>query len=185
MLALTYSCTPLKFVAAKAVGWAWKGVDVSPLGSARLAQVSPPPLPPAWAMVRVLQCGLCTSDLHLIRLQFSLRSAVIAAAAASAEPAPVILGHELVGVVEQAAADCPLAVGQRVVSIRLVPQLLQPWRRAPARDAPPASTRSAIATDPRRRKKSEVADTRRFYLGTFCQPPACARIALRRPGDAR
>jgi threonine dehydrogenase-like Zn-dependent dehydrogenase len=104
----------MRFIAGKGLGWLWKGVYLSPLGPARLREVSAPPLPPGWAMVRVAQCGLCTSDIHLIRLGFSPRVAPVAAEGADASP--VILGHELVGEVQSAGEGCGLSVGQRVVS---------------------------------------------------------------------
>jgi threonine dehydrogenase-like Zn-dependent dehydrogenase len=79
-----------------------------------MTDISPPPLPKGWALVRVRQCGLCASDIHFIRLQFSPFIAPVAMAGNA--DSPIVLGHELVGTVEQAAESCPFGVGTRVVS---------------------------------------------------------------------
>jgi threonine dehydrogenase-like Zn-dependent dehydrogenase len=114
MLALSYRCTNARFVAAKALGGLWKGAYLSPLAPARLGQVTPPALSEGWAMVRVAQCGLCASDIHLIRLQFS--PFIAPAALVGDITAPVILGHELVGRVERTGENCTFSAGARVVS---------------------------------------------------------------------
>lgn len=67
-----------------------------------------PPLPPGTALVRVLACTLCGSDVH----SWAGRRAV---------PTPTILGHEIVGEIVAMAADLaaagtePLRLGDRVV----------------------------------------------------------------------
>lgn len=114
MLALSYRCTSGRFVAAKALGGLWKGAYLSPLAPARLGQVAVPALADGWAMVRVAQCGLCASDVHLIHLQFS--PFIAPAALVGDITAPVILGHELVGRVERAGQNCEFSPGARVVS---------------------------------------------------------------------
>ncbi len=114
MLALCYSCPPWRYVAGRALGAVWKGVYLSGLAAARLREVEPAKIPNGWAMVRVKQCGLCASDVHLIRLQFS--PFTVPVAMAGEENSPCILGHELVGTIEQVGADCPLPVGTRVIS---------------------------------------------------------------------
>ncbi len=114
MRALVYACTAWQYAACRVVGRLWSGVYWSAAGPARLTDVTPPPVRPGWCLVRVRQCGLCASDLHLIRLHFSLASAPLAMA--SRAGAPFILGHELVGVVEQAGAGCRVPIGTRVIS---------------------------------------------------------------------
>jgi threonine dehydrogenase-like Zn-dependent dehydrogenase len=114
MRALVYACTAWHYAACRVVGRLWRGVYVSAAGPARLTDVTPPPVRPGWCLVRVRQCGLCASDLHLIRLHFGLASAPLAMAGSPA--APFILGHELVGVVEQSGASDLLPPGTRVIS---------------------------------------------------------------------
>jgi len=75
----------------------------------RKVAVPRPRLGPGEALVRVSLCTLCGSDLHTY---FGRRS----------EPTPTVLGHEIVGVIEELAADAPetvdgevLKVGDRIV----------------------------------------------------------------------
>src|SRR5690349_19871512 len=99
MKALCFRCPPATFVACKALGSVWRGVYGSALAPARLREIPfPEHIPAGWARVRVTQCGLCSSDLHLMRLDLSPRAAP--AAVFSDSHATTVLGHELVGVVE-------------------------------------------------------------------------------------
>jgi L-iditol 2-dehydrogenase len=77
--------------------------------------VSEPELAPGEALVRVLQVGICGSDLHLFR------DGAIGEARASL---PFVLGHEAVGVVvEVRAPEYQSLVGQRVAIEPAVPCL--------------------------------------------------------------
>jgi len=90
MRALVYACTAWQYATCRVAGRLWSGVYFSVAGPARLTDVTPPPMRPGWCLVRVHQCGLCASDLHLIRLHFSLASAPLAGAARPG--VPFILG---------------------------------------------------------------------------------------------
>ncbi|MGH2358346.1 MAG: zinc-dependent alcohol dehydrogenase [Candidatus Limnocylindria bacterium] len=68
-----------------------------------------PALPgPAWARLRPILSGICGTDLSLLT---GRASAVLSPFASF----PAVLGHEVVGAVEEAGADAGVAVGQRVV----------------------------------------------------------------------
>jgi len=80
-------------------------VEVSP-GRVALRRGAPPPLPPGHARVRVAACGLCGSDLHLLRGMVLPRGAAY----------PVRPGHEVAGVVTELAPDVDRPrPGERVV----------------------------------------------------------------------
>ncbi len=115
MMALCFECGTVRYLACKALGACWPGVWFSRIGPARLRPVQPiADLPSGWARVRVRQCGLCASDVHMMHLAFSPFIAPILFTGSS--PGAVVLGHELLGTVTEAAGDCPLRPGQRVVS---------------------------------------------------------------------
>jgi uncharacterized zinc-type alcohol dehydrogenase-like protein len=62
----------------------------------------PAPLAPADVEVEISHCGICHSDLHLIDDDWSTSTY------------PLVPGHEIVGTVVAAGAECALAMGQRV-----------------------------------------------------------------------
>lgn len=74
-----------------------------------VAELPIPPLPPRGALVRILGCGLCGSDLDKIIHQ-------------KASPGSV-LGHEIVGIIEALDEDHPSGwkLGDRLVSAHHVP----------------------------------------------------------------
>ena len=77
--------------------------------------VSDPPLQAGEAMVRVLQVGICGSDLHLFR------DGAIGEAKASL---PFVLGHEAMGIVEEvASAEYAHLLGRRVAIEPAIPCL--------------------------------------------------------------
>lgn len=72
------------------------------VGPVALESIAQKPLPgPSWARVRVRLAGICGSDLNLLRLRFSTRSASLAAKRSIRQP--FCLGHE----------DRPVCVGDR------------------------------------------------------------------------
>jgi 2-desacetyl-2-hydroxyethyl bacteriochlorophyllide A dehydrogenase len=86
-------------------------VEMDP-GAARLREGPEPELPPGWARVRVLACGVCGTDLHLLEGMTLPRGASY----------PVRPGHEVAGIVEQVdAADTGVSAGQLVVLHPLAP----------------------------------------------------------------
>ncbi|HZU79040.1 MAG TPA: alcohol dehydrogenase catalytic domain-containing protein, partial [Acidimicrobiales bacterium] len=92
-------------VAATVVG-SGRGAGVSPL---RLTDVAPPELPgPAWARVQPILAGICGSDLATIDGRSSRYFEDIVSF-------PFVPGHEVVGVVEEPAANGGPSAGTRVV----------------------------------------------------------------------
>lgn len=115
MRALCFQCSAAQFVVCRALAALWPGVYSSPIAPTRPREIRLlDDLPPGWARVRVHQCGLCASDLHLMRLDLSPRAAPAALLGDAGQPA--ILGHELVGTVAAVGPGAALRPGQRVIS---------------------------------------------------------------------
>ncbi|MGH7760209.1 MAG: alcohol dehydrogenase catalytic domain-containing protein [Candidatus Dormibacteraceae bacterium] len=87
-------------------------VEVAP-GEVRLAEGPPPVPPPGWALVRVLACGLCGSDLRLARGMVLPKGVAY----------PLRPGHEVSGIVESLPQPTPggFAEGDLVVLHPLFP----------------------------------------------------------------
>ena len=67
------------------------------------AEVRPvPPAGPGQLLIRVRACGVCRTDLHVVDGELPHPSI------------PIVPGHEVIGMVEQAAAGAPFHVGDRV-----------------------------------------------------------------------
>ena len=86
-------------------------------GPVSLETLPEAPLPgPAWVRVRCRLAGLCGTDLRLLRLRFSTRSASMARKREIRRP--ICLGHEAVGeVLEMGPSVTGLKVGDRVVMV--------------------------------------------------------------------
>lgn len=81
-------------------------------GQAETGSGPPPELPPGWARVRVLACGVCRTDLHL------WDGSVLPPGAGY----PLVPGHEVSGCVEEINGDGnAVAVGDLVVAHLLAP----------------------------------------------------------------
>jgi 2-desacetyl-2-hydroxyethyl bacteriochlorophyllide A dehydrogenase len=81
-------------------------------GAARLREGPEPDTPPGWARVRVLACGVCGTDLHLLSGMTLPRGAAY----------PVRPGHEVAGIVEHVeAVDGAVTPGDLVVLHPLAP----------------------------------------------------------------
>jgi 2-desacetyl-2-hydroxyethyl bacteriochlorophyllide A dehydrogenase len=81
-------------------------------GAAQLREGPEPQTPPGHARVRVLACGVCGTDLHLLRGMVLPRGASY----------PVRPGHEVAGIVEHVSApDAPVAEGDLAVLHPLAP----------------------------------------------------------------
>jgi threonine dehydrogenase-like Zn-dependent dehydrogenase len=75
-----------------------------------LTEVESPALPgPAWARVAVTRAGICGSDLHFFRPSTGSTPALVAYAAF-----PMDMGHEIVGRVVEAGAECAVPEGTPV-----------------------------------------------------------------------
>jgi len=82
------------------------------VGAARLRDGPEPETPPGFALVRVLACGVCATDLHVLRGMVLPRGASY----------PVRPGHEVAGIVERAPAQgTGVAEGDLVVLHPLAP----------------------------------------------------------------
>lgn len=102
-----------RFAALRALQPIWPAAAFSGLGPVRSIELPDKPAPPpGWARVRVTQCGLCASDIHLLR--GDVAADVAPTALLGAPHTRAILGHELVGVVETPSGD--FAAGMRVIS---------------------------------------------------------------------
>lgn len=74
-------------------------------GNVELREMSEPDLKPGHVLVEVTACGICGTDLHILRDEYPTRP-------------PVILGHEMGGHVVEVASDVETArVGDRVTAI--------------------------------------------------------------------
>lgn len=94
MKAVRFNISIPQYLALKAFGWLGKSIYYSgPLSPVRLVDIPEPPLPsPQWVKIRVLRCGVCTSDINTILMNNS-------PAWLSYTSFPSVLGHELSGLV--------------------------------------------------------------------------------------
>jgi 2-desacetyl-2-hydroxyethyl bacteriochlorophyllide A dehydrogenase len=76
-----------------------------------LTEVQRPACPPGWARIRVAACALCGTDAHLASGAVHPPDA----------PWPLVPGHEVAGVVEEAPVGSPVAAGELVVAHLLAP----------------------------------------------------------------
>lgn len=109
MRAIQYVRSIPRWLAARYGGRFLRGLPTSRLGTIRLVELPPPPLPgPAWARVRPILAGICGSDLATIAAQGSPYFSPFVST-------PFVLGHEVVGeVTEVGPAVARVRVGERV-----------------------------------------------------------------------
>jgi threonine dehydrogenase-like Zn-dependent dehydrogenase len=102
-----------KALITKALRRVWPDVVWSPLSPSRFAVMPDPPLPgPRWIRVRNRQCGICATDLTLLRVEADPRVSM----AALPGLARFYLGHEVVSdVVETGPGVTAVQVGDRVI----------------------------------------------------------------------
>ena len=88
-----------------------------PGAAARMREVARPPVPDRAALIRIEACGVCGTDLHILRGHWP-----------KPLPWPLTLGHELAGVIDEIGPalerdfmDQPLAAGDRVMLPPLMP----------------------------------------------------------------
>jgi S-(hydroxymethyl)glutathione dehydrogenase/alcohol dehydrogenase len=83
-------------------------LDAAP-GTLRLEELATPRPGPGEVLVEVAACGVCHTDLHVVKGEVAF-------------PTPCVLGHEVSGVVRQIGAGVTgLAPGERVVSSFIMP----------------------------------------------------------------
>jgi threonine dehydrogenase-like Zn-dependent dehydrogenase len=88
-----------------------------PAFPASLVDLPEPALPgAAWARVTVTSAGICGSDLHLFAHNTGPSPTLSALGSF-----PFVLGHEIVGRVQEAGPDCPHPVGTRVAIDPCIP----------------------------------------------------------------
>jgi len=92
---------------------------VTPL---KLEDVAFQPARPGWVSIRTLLCGICGSDLNLLKGAESMLLEPYASL-------PMIIGHEILGVVDSAPPGSGFAPGQRVV--------VEPMLDCACRELPP------------------------------------------------
>jgi threonine dehydrogenase-like Zn-dependent dehydrogenase len=106
MQALVYHRSVVRYLAGKAANHFWPRRFFSALAPVALKQVSLARRH-GWVILRNRLCGLCGSDLNLLRGSESFLLEPYASF-------PAILGHEVVAQVEWAPPDSPWQVGERV-----------------------------------------------------------------------
>ncbi|MGH7557836.1 MAG: zinc-dependent alcohol dehydrogenase [Gemmatimonadota bacterium] len=110
MRAVQYVRSVPRYLAARYAGSRWPGLLDSRLSPVRLAEIDPPALPgPRWTRVRPLLSGICGSDLATVTAQGSTYFSPFVST-------PFVLGHEIVGLVEEVGPEARrMAAGDRVV----------------------------------------------------------------------
>lgn len=112
MLSVYFDVIPWKIVLAQALGRVHEGAKWSRMSPLRMAELPEPELPgPEWVKVRVHSCGLCGSDMHLLRLAINPRASIAAIPGMSR----IFLGHEIYGEVVESGRDAAgLKAGDKV-----------------------------------------------------------------------
>lgn len=110
MYAVQYVRSVPRYLTARYAGSRWPRLLDSPLSPVRLSEIDPPALPgPRWVRVRPLLAGICGSDLATVTAQGSTYFSPFVST-------PFVLGHEVVGVVEETGPEAGrFAAGDRVV----------------------------------------------------------------------
>jgi threonine dehydrogenase-like Zn-dependent dehydrogenase len=110
VLAVRYVRSVPRWLAARYGASRWPALLDTPLSPVRLVEVDPPRLPgPRWVRVRTLLSGICGSDLATVTAQGSTYFSPFVST-------PFVLGHEVVGVVEEPGPEARrVAGGDRVV----------------------------------------------------------------------
>lgn len=157
---------------------------VQPNGALALSPVEMPQVPPGGALLRVVGCGLCGSDLDKWRHRKA--------------PVGAVLGHEVVGVIEALApdADTTLRVGQRVACAHHTPcqtchdcrngaeSMCQTFKRSNFRPGGFAQ-RLALSADHLRLTTFAVPEAISDAEASCIEPLACTLRAIRRGGPVQ
>ncbi|MEW6386898.1 MAG: zinc-binding dehydrogenase [Thermodesulfobacteriota bacterium] len=124
MLALRYHYSIPRYALAKVLGYLWPRRFFPGLAPVKLEQVSFSSPNPDWIVLRSRLCGICGSDLNLIK---GAESYLLEPYASF----PAVLGHEVVAEVMEAPVDTEWRPGDRVV--------VDPLLSCQARGLPPCS----------------------------------------------
>lgn len=122
--ALLYRLSLPRVLATRALGQRLPWLIYGPTGPLRLEELPDPALPDDkdWALVRPQLAGICGTDIAAI-------SGLASPSASPFNSFPAVLGHEILGVVEQAGVNIDTPVGSRVV--------IDPWISCYMRSLPP------------------------------------------------
>ncbi len=94
VLSIYLDINPLKIALTQVLARASRNAIWGPFSPLKVAELPDPELPGTeWVKVRVLSCGLCGSDLHLLKLDFNPRSSIAAIPGLDR----IFLGHEIYG----------------------------------------------------------------------------------------
>jgi len=97
MHAIIYRTNPAGWLTCKCLRRFWPGCLHSRLNGLHLVEMDPPSLPaPDWVRLRTLLCGICGSDLAILDQKQPADSILQAFTSM-----PMVLGHEVVGLVEE------------------------------------------------------------------------------------
>ena len=110
MKAIQYTKSIPRYLAMRYLGKRWRSLYTSPFSCTRLVDIPEPQLPtPAWVKVRTRLSGICGSDLATITAKGSPYFSPFTST-------PFVLGHEIVGEVEETGTAVEgFSVGTRVV----------------------------------------------------------------------
>ncbi len=114
MQALIYYRSIPRYLLAKALNRLWPRHFFARLAPLRLKEIPLAPPHPDWIMLRNRLCGICGSDLNLLKGVESLLLEPYASF-------PAVLGHEVVAEVAAAPAESPWRPGERVVVEPVLP----------------------------------------------------------------
>ena len=128
MKALVFEHALARTAVTKALGMVCKRAFVGPTSPLRLGELPVPELPAAdWVRIGTRLCGLCGSDYKQVALKGSMDNPMTALISF-----PQVLGHEVVGVVEETGGDVSSRKpGERVLLnpwLSCVPRGLEPCR---------------------------------------------------------
>jgi threonine dehydrogenase-like Zn-dependent dehydrogenase len=119
MLSVYFDAVLWKIAVSQALMRVYGGAVWGPFSPLRMGEIPEPELPGSeWVKVRVFSCGLCGSDMHLMKLDFSPGASVTAIPGLER----IFLGHELYcEVVEVGGAVTDLKVGDKVAFLGFYP----------------------------------------------------------------
>lgn len=124
MKALVYTLSLSRLLATRTLGRYQPWVIYGPPGPVSLAELPAPEMPDDenWAIIRPRLAGICGTDMSAIAGQSS-------PTASPFNSFPAVLGHEIVGSIEEAGSKIDLPIGSRVV--------IDPWISCTMRSLPP------------------------------------------------